>query len=65
MECQGVLSASVMSRAPIRTFPALPGAVFWCTADVGWVTGHSYIVYGPLANGCISVMFEGTGLSGQ
>jgi acetyl-CoA synthetase len=33
--------------------------VFWCTADVGWVTGHSYIVYGPLANGCTSVMFEG------
>jgi acetyl-CoA synthetase len=35
------------------------GEVFWCTADVGWVTGHSYIVYGPLANGAISVMFEG------
>ena len=34
--------------------------VFWCTADVGWITGHSYIVYGPLANGCTSVMFEGT-----
>ena len=33
--------------------------VFWCTADVGWVTGHSYIVYGPLANACTSVMFEG------
>jgi acetyl-CoA synthetase len=33
--------------------------VFWCTADVGWVTGHSYIVYGPMANGCTSVMFEG------
>ena len=35
------------------------GDIFWCTADVGWVTGHSYIVYGPLANGAISVMFEG------
>ncbi|NIX91498.1 acetate--CoA ligase [Pseudomonas fulva] len=35
------------------------GEVFWCTADVGWVTGHSYIVYGPLANGAISLMFEG------
>jgi acetyl-CoA synthetase len=35
------------------------GDVFWCTADVGWVTGHSYIVYGPLANGAISLMFEG------
>ncbi len=33
--------------------------VYWCSADVGWVTGHSYIVYGPLANGCTSVMFEG------
>jgi acetyl-CoA synthetase len=35
------------------------GEVFWCTADVGWVTGHSYILYGPLANGAISLMFEG------
>ena len=35
------------------------GDVFWCTADVGWVTGHSYIVYGPLSNGAISMMFEG------
>ena len=35
------------------------GEVFWCSADVGWVTGHSYIVYGPLANGATSVMFEG------
>src|SRR5437588_523985 len=33
--------------------------IFWCTADVGWVTGHSYIVYGPLANGATSLMFEG------
>ncbi len=33
--------------------------VYWCSADVGWITGHSYIVYGPLANGCTSVMFEG------
>jgi acetyl-CoA synthetase len=33
--------------------------VYWCTADVGWITGHSYIVYGPLLNGCTSVMFEG------
>jgi len=33
--------------------------IFWCTADVGWVTGHSYVVYGPLANGATSVMFEG------
>ena len=35
------------------------GDVYWCTADVGWVTGHSYIVYGPLANGAITMMFEG------
>ena len=35
------------------------GDVYWCTADVGWVTGHSYIVYGPLSNGAISLMFEG------
>jgi len=35
------------------------GEVYWCTADVGWVTGHSYIVYGPLANGATSLMFEG------
>lgn len=35
------------------------GDVYWCTADVGWVTGHSYIVYGPLANGATTVMFEG------
>ena len=35
------------------------GDVYWCTADVGWVTGHSYIVYGPLANGAITLMFEG------
>ncbi len=35
------------------------GDIFWCTADVGWVTGHSYIVYGPLCNGAITLMFEG------
>ena len=34
--------------------------VYWCTADVGWVTGHSYIVYGPLANGATQVIYEGT-----
>ena len=36
-----------------------PGQIYWCTADVGWVTGHSYIVYGPLANGATTLMFEG------
>jgi acetyl-CoA synthetase len=40
-------------------FDYKPGDVYWCTADVGWVTGHSYIVYGPLANGATTVMFEG------
>lgn len=40
-------------------FDYRPGDVYWCTADVGWVTGHSYIVYGPLANGAISLVFEG------
>jgi len=41
------------------TFDYKEGDIFWCTADVGWVTGHSYIVYGPLANGATTVMFEG------
>jgi acetyl-CoA synthetase len=41
------------------TFDYHPGDVYWCTADVGWVTGHSYIVYGPLANGATTLMFEG------
>ena len=41
------------------TFDYQDGDVFWCTADVGWVTGHSYIIYGPLANGATTVMFEG------
>ena len=42
-----------------RSFDYKRGEIFWCTADVGWVTGHSYIVYGPLANGATTVMFEG------
>ena len=41
------------------TFDYHEGDVYWCTADVGWVTGHSYIVYGPLANGATTLMFEG------
>ncbi|MDE2199330.1 MAG: acetate--CoA ligase [Rhodospirillales bacterium] len=40
-------------------FDYRPGEIYWCTADVGWVTGHTYIVYGPLANGATTVMFEG------
>ncbi len=42
-----------------RVFDYRPGEIYWCTADVGWVTGHSYIVYGPLANGATTLMFEG------
>ncbi|HEY3145404.1 MAG TPA: acetate--CoA ligase, partial [Dongiaceae bacterium] len=42
-----------------QVFDYHDGDIYWCTADVGWVTGHSYIVYGPLANGAISLMFEG------
>lgn len=40
-------------------FDYKPGEIFWCTADIGWVTGHSYIVYGPLQNGATALMFEG------
>ncbi len=40
-------------------FNYAPGEIYWCAADVGWVTGHSYVVYGPLANGATSLMFEG------
>ncbi len=41
------------------TFDYKDGEIYWCTADVGWVTGHSYIIYGPLANGATTLMFEG------
>ncbi len=40
-------------------FDYRPGEIYWCAADIGWVTGHSYIVYGPLSNGATSLMFEG------
>ncbi|MDR3529886.1 MAG: acetate--CoA ligase [Rhodopila sp.] len=42
-----------------NVFDYRPGEVYWCTADVGWVTGHTYILYGPLANGATTLMFEG------
>jgi acetyl-CoA synthetase len=42
-----------------NVFDYHPGDIYWCTADVGWVTGHTYIVYGPLANGATTLMFEG------
>ncbi|SDE03426.1 acetate--CoA ligase [Limimaricola pyoseonensis] len=53
----GYLAYAAMTHQ--YTFDYHDGDVFWCTADVGWVTGHSYIVYGPLANGATTVMFEG------
>lgn len=40
-------------------FDYQPGEIYWCTADVGWITGHSYMIYGPLANGATTVLFEG------
>ena len=40
-------------------FDYKPGDIYWCTADIGWITGHSYIVYGPLSNRATTVMFEG------
>ena len=53
----GYLLQSAMTHKYV--FDYREGEVYWCTADVGWITGHSYIVYGPLANGAISLMFEG------
>ncbi|MCI0733008.1 MAG: acetate--CoA ligase [Methylococcaceae bacterium] len=53
----GYLLFSAMTHRYV--FDYHEGEVFWCTADVGWVTGHSYIVYGPLCNGAVSLMFEG------
>ncbi|HHB82792.1 MAG TPA: acetate--CoA ligase [Devosia sp.] len=47
------------SLAQQLNFDYHQGEIYWCTADVGWVTGHSYVVYGPLANGATTVMFEG------
>lgn len=43
----------------LNVFQYNPGDIYWCTADIGWITGHSYIVYGPLAAGATTVMFEG------
>jgi acetyl-CoA synthetase len=53
----GYLLMSAMSHK--YTFDYKSGDVYWCTADVGWITGHSYILYGPLCNGAITLMFEG------
>jgi acetyl-CoA synthetase len=53
----GYLLAAAMTHKYV--FDYHEGDIYWCTADVGWVTGHSYIVYGPLANGAITLLFEG------
>ncbi|MEW7979021.1 MAG: acetate--CoA ligase [Candidatus Sedimenticola endophacoides] len=53
----GYLLQAAMTHKTV--FDYKDGEVYWCTADIGWVTGHSYIVYGPLTNGAISLMFEG------
>ncbi len=53
----GYLAYAAMTHQYV--FDYHDGDIYWCTADVGWVTGHSYIVYGPLANGAITLMFEG------
>jgi acetyl-CoA synthetase len=44
-------------------FDYRPGDVYWCTADCGWITGHTYLTYGPLLNGAAVVVFEGVRLS--
>jgi acetyl-CoA synthetase len=54
----GYLLYAAMTFKEIFTYQ--PGQVYWCTADVGWITGHSYIVYGPLANAATTLVFEGT-----
>jgi acetyl-CoA synthetase len=53
----GYLLMSAMSHK--YTFDYKSGDIYWCTADVGWITGHSYILYGPLCNGATTLMFEG------
>ncbi|MEO9458230.1 MAG: acetate--CoA ligase [Lentilitoribacter sp.] len=53
----GYLTYAAMTHEYV--FDYHEGDIYWCTADVGWVTGHSYIVYGPLANGAVTLMFEG------
>ena len=53
-------SSHCAHRCGRYSFDYKEGDVFWCTADCGWITGHSYIVYGPLANGSTTLMFEST-----
>lgn len=56
--CGGYMVYSAYSF--LNVFNYQPGEIYWCTADIGWITGHSYIVYGPLLAGATTVMFEGT-----
>jgi acetyl-CoA synthetase len=55
--CGGYMVYTAYTFASV--FQYRPGEVYWCTADIGWVTGHSYILYGPLLNGATTLMFEG------
>ncbi len=56
--CAGYLTGAASTHRNV--FDIKDDDVYWCTADCGWVTGHTYIVYGPLANGCTSLIYEGT-----
>ncbi|EIK52309.1 acetyl-CoA synthetase [Stutzerimonas stutzeri TS44] len=55
--CGGYLLYAALTHE--RVFDYRPGEVYWCTADIGWITGHSYLIYGPLANGATTLMYEG------
>ncbi|MBK3757469.1 acetate--CoA ligase [Stutzerimonas frequens] len=55
--CGGYLLYAALTHE--RVFDYRPGDVYWCTADIGWITGHSYLIYGPLANGATTLMYEG------
>jgi acetyl-CoA synthetase len=49
----------VYTAYTFKMFSIMKKTIFWCTADIGWITGHSYILYGPLLNGATTVIFEG------
>ena len=55
--CGGYLLYAALTHE--RVFDYRPGEIYWCTADIGWITGHSYLIYGPLANGATTLMYEG------
>ena len=50
---------AIINISDENPFGINPDDIYWCTADVGWITGHTYIIYGPLSNGTTSIMFEG------